>query len=82
VNRNPRVGDLIIRKHKPDYSECESPIGLVTKLEHNKWGHTSVFIHWQDTAPRDYYPKHGYASVNIHNLRSYFDVIRNGVSIP
>ena len=88
-SRHPRVGDMIVRKFEPtdvyiniDHVQTKDFIGLVRDIQLDRFGHQrSVFIEWTTEPPPDYSHKHGYAGVNIHNIRSEFDVIRDGVYI-
>jgi hypothetical protein len=76
--RMPKVGDLIIYKA----SSVPQHAGLVTEIHLDKYGHQrNVLIEWSTRPPPDYNEGWGYAGVNIHNQRSIFDVIRNGVEI-
>ena len=75
-DRMPRVGDLIVQKHKPDYQETST--GIVIEIKRDKYTHGSVFIHWFDDEPHGYQKRYGYAEANIHNCRSEFDVCRDG----
>ena len=76
VSRMPQIGDLIVRKYELDYRE--SPAGVVIEIERNRYGHGNVFIHWFDDGPHDYQERHGYSETNLHNLRSAFDIYRDG----
>ena len=86
-SRHPKLGDMLVVT-PPDYQHlsCEGDnqyVGVVYKIVLDKWGHQSkVFVAWQGDASPNYNRHHGYAGTNIHNLRSEFKVIRNGVSIP
>jgi hypothetical protein len=58
-------------------------VGMVYKIVLDKWGHkNNVFVSWQGDIAPNYNRGHGYCGMNIHNLRSEFRVIRNGVDIP
>ncbi len=73
-DRRPRIGDLIVRK-----GDNDSATGVVIEIEHDKYGHDkNTFIHWFGDIPRDYQKQHGYSGLNIHNLRSVFDIYRDG----
>ncbi len=80
---------MIVRKFEPtnvyiniDHAQAKDFIGLVREIQLDRFGHQrSVFIEWTTEPPPDYNQKHGYAGVNIHNIRSEFDVIRDGVYI-
>ena len=71
--RHAEVGDLIIQK---DLQAGEQWLGLVHNITRNKWGHEKVFIHWMGGAPPSYPERHGLSSMNIHNLRPEFDVVK------
>lgn len=78
--RMPKVGDVIIERCSRSKKDCP---GTVYEICLDTWGHQrNVFIHWASSSPVDYNPKHGYAGVNIHNLRDRFIMIRRGVEIP
>ena len=88
-SRHPRVGDMIIRKisHDDAYRKWvghdREYIGLVCDIRRDEYGHQSnVLIAWTEDTPPDYKDNIGYCGVNIHNIRSEFDVIRDGVNIP
>ena len=83
--RRPQIGDMLVvtprvaRHHSPE----KEYIGIVREIRLDRWGHQeNVFVQWSEDAPPNYNLAHGYAGTNIHNLRSEFEVIRNGVSIP
>ena len=76
ISRMPQIGDLIVRKYILDHRE--SPTGIVIEIKRNMHTHGSVFIHWFDNEPHDYQERHGYAETNLHNLRSTFDIYRDG----
>ena len=77
ICRHPQEGDLIVRKTE----ECNY-MGVVHQINLDKWGHQrNVYITWSNGTPGDYNSAHGYAGVNIHNLRHEFDVIREGIPI-
>jgi hypothetical protein len=85
----PRIGDMLIVKPEPRHTQCivgadvREYIGIVYKIEYNKWGHQEkVHVQWSDDMPPSYNKQHGYAGTNIHNLRSEFQVIRDGIDIP
>ena len=87
--RMPRIGDMLIVRSDSRRSQhivgadVRDFIGIVYNIEYDKWGHQkSVHVQWTDNPPPDYNSRHGYAGVNIHNLRSQFKVIRDGVNIP
>ena len=84
----PRIGDLLIVKPDPRVhqhivgADVKEYTGIVYKIELNKWGHQEkVHVQWSGGVPPNYNRKHGYAGTSIHNLRSEFTVIRDGVSI-
>ena len=84
-SRHPQLGDMIVQTCNPQYhcgDGCKH-IGLVHKLEIGKWSRSpeKAFVHWSTDPPRNYKEEYGIACVNIHNIRSEFEVIRNGVSI-
>lgn len=85
----PKLGDMLVVT--PDYRSSAIPkrwpadryVGVVYEIRLDKWGHqNNVFVAWQGDIAPNYNRNHGYCGVNIHNLRSEFEVIRNGVSIP
>ena len=76
VSRMPQIGDLIVRKYELD--DRQSPTGVVIEIERNSFGHGNVFIHWFDDKPSNYQERHGYSETNLHNLRSTFDIYRDG----
>ena len=81
--RTAEVGDMIVQ-HVGNGDEImtygggrvKSYTGVVHKITRNKWNHESVFITWSNGRPPRYYEEHGYASMNIHNLRKDFDIIK------
>ena len=76
------MGDLIIQR--PGGRGWDNPedvaarkdglrwIGVVCKVEKD----TRVWIHWSGKRPPTYNVEHGYLAVNIHNLRSNFDLVK------
>jgi len=81
--RIAEVGDLIIQyvgngDESPTYwgGRVKSYTGVVHKITSNKWGHETVFITWSNGKPPRYYEVDGYPSMNIHNLRKDFDIIK------
>ena len=85
--RWPMEGDMIVRKinHGDAYrkyvsNNCEY-IGLVHRVA--RAAHSgqigNVYITWSGEAPPDYKDQYGYSGLNIHNIRTEFDVIRGGV---
>jgi len=87
-SRMPKIGDLLIVRPDSRRSQCivgadmRDYIGIVYKIEHDKWGHQEkVHVQWSSDTPPNYNHNHGYAGTNIHNLRSEFRVIRNGTEI-
>mgnify|MGYP001310246435 CR=1 FL=1 len=88
MSRHAQVGDMIIRKiegndmYRTYVNESCNYIGLVHKVTRGPSGGLGdVYITWSGDTPPDYKEKHGYSALNIHNLRSGFDVIRDGVNI-
>ena len=86
-SRRPKLGDLLVvtlndhRSSRP--LGGAKYIGVVYEIRLDKWGHqNNVFVAWQAAPAPNYNRIHGYCGVNIHNLRSEFRVIRNGVDIP
>lgn len=75
--RHPMIGDLIIKTlHDVKH------FGIIKDIKLDRWGHQrNVMIAWADEVPFDYQEKHGYAGVNIHNLRHEYEIIRDGVII-
>jgi len=77
TNRTPSIGDMLIVK-----SDSSNIIGIIHNIMLDKWGHQkNVWVQWADARPSNYNPIHGYSGMNIHNLRSEFDIVRNGISI-
>ena len=81
--RIAEVGDMIIQHdpmgdQRPGITTAKwvSYTGIVHKVTRNKWGHETVFIHWPNGKPPRYREDYGYPSMNIHNLRRCFDVIK------
>ena len=88
-SRIPRIGDLLIvrpdsrRSQRIVGADVRDYIGIVYKIEHDEYCHPHrVHVQWSGDVPPNYNPHHGYAGTNIHNLRSEFKVIRNGINIP
>ena len=81
-SRRPQIGDMIIKCTGGNVFRRH--IGLVHGFKKGKWsGHNEVaFITWSTDPPPDYNEEYGYFCTNIHNLRSEFKVIRNGINIP
>ena len=83
MNRYPIIGDLIVVKPCPKRYKDLS--GFVPKKSYEgvvydiKKG--SVKLMWSGDVPPNYNPKFGYLSVNIHNLRHEFKIIRNGAEV-
>jgi hypothetical protein len=74
------IGDLIV---ETDEKTSDQYYGLVRDIVLDSWGHQRhVYIEWSGDTPRHYQKEHGYSGVNIHNIRSRYKVIRNGVSLP
>ena len=81
-SRHPKLGDLLVvtPERRPGANRY---VGMVSRIVLDKWGHqNNVFVIWQGNIAPNYNRLHGYAGTNIHNLRSEFEVIRSGVSIP
>ena len=81
--RTAEIGDMIIQHvgngdESPTYGggRVKSYTGVVHKITRNKWNHETVFITWSNGRPPRYYEEHGYPSMNIHNLRKDFDIIK------
>ena len=76
------VGDLIIQRPSArGWDSLEEAaareagvrwIGVVYKVESDK----RVWIHWSGKRPPTYNPQSGYLAVNIHNLRSNFELVK------
>ena len=83
-SRRPKLGDLlVVVSGRRSVRDQERFVGTIYKIVLDKWGHqNNVFVAWQGEAAPNYNHQHGYAGMNIHNLRSEFKVIRNGVNIP
>jgi len=69
-NRWAEVGDLIFHT-----TGGVRHAGVVYAVLHNRYNHGTVFINWV-TEPSQYNPRAGYSSVNIHNLRREFELIK------
>tara|TARA_R110000824_G_scaffold51047_2_gene142759 strand:- start:8740 stop:9024 length:285 start_codon:yes stop_codon:yes gene_type:complete len=85
--RTAEVGDMIIQHvgngdESPTFGNVrvKSYAGIVHKITRNKWSHETVFIVWSNGRPPRYYEEHGYPSMNIHNLRKDFDIIKTNSS--
>jgi|TARA_R110000824_G_scaffold155925_2_gene328742 hypothetical protein len=81
--RTAEVGDMILQHvgngdESPTFGRARvrSYTGIVHKITRNKWNHETVFIHWSNGRPPRYYEEHGYPSMNVHNLRKDFDIIK------
>ena len=75
-SRMPVIGDLII---ETDRKTQQKYLGIVCDIHLDDWGHQrNVYITWSGESPRTYREEHGYAGVNIHNLRPEFTIIRDG----
>ncbi len=72
-NRYPVVGDMIIQN---DHSTRRKWAGLVYKIEKNKWGHGTAFLHWSPEPPPYYKKEYGIPCVNVHNHHKMYDVIK------
>lgn len=76
------VGDLIIQR--PSARGWDSPEDVAARKAGVRWigivyeveGDTRVWIHWNGNRPPTYNVEHGYLAVNIHNLRSNFDLVK------
>ena len=85
--RSPKLGDILVvtlndRTTSRPLNDMKY-VGMVYKIILDKWGHKNeVFVSWQGDAAPNYNRVHGYCGMNIHNLRSEFRVVRNGVDIP
>ena len=76
-SRMPKLGDLIV-----EYCDESVHCGIVADIKLGKYGHQeNVFIHWSGNEPKVYNRKHGYSGINIHNLRSRYDLIREGKKV-
>ena len=86
-SRSPKLGDILVvtlndRSTSRPLTGVKY-VGMVYKIVFDKWGHkNNVFVSWQQDIAPNYNRKHGYCGANIHNLRSEFRVVRNGVDIP
>jgi len=87
-SRMPRIGDFLIvtpdpRLHHSIVGEDSGEYtGIVYEIEYDKYGHPyKVHVQWSGSVPPNYNRMHGYSGTNIHNLRSEFQVIRDGVNI-
>mgnify|MGYP006409492997 CR=1 FL=1 len=79
--RHPQVGDVIVQTCV-DEDGVQTHTGLVYKIElDNAMGPQRVLIEWATEEPSTYNRVWGYGGANIHNLRSEFQVIRQGVEI-
>ena len=86
-SRYPKLGDMLVvtlNDHRSSRPLGNMKyVGVVYEIRLDKWGHqNNVFVSWQQDIAPNYNREHGYCGVNIHNLRSEFKVIRNGVNIP
>lgn len=70
-SRHAEVGDLIIQRPSARGLEHLRWVGMVYKTEKG-----TVWIHWNSNRPPTYNVECGYTAVNIHNLRSNFDVVK------
>ena len=85
----PKIGDMLIvrpdsrRSQHTVGADVRDYIGIVYNIERDMYCHPHrVHVQWSGDIPPSYNPHHGYAGTNIHNLRSEFKVIRNGINIP
>ena len=75
----PKIGDMIIETSK---DTGQRYVGLVVEIQVDDWGHqTNVMIEWSGKSPKFYHNDRGYHGVNIHNIRSRYEVIRGGIKI-
>ena len=86
-SRSPKLGDILIvtlNDHRSPHPLGDVKyVGMVYKIILDIWGHKNeVFVTWQGDIAPNYNRVHGYCGANIHNLRSAFRVVRNGVDIP
>jgi len=90
-SRHPKLGDMLVvtPERRTSFtnvvvtSQTRKYVGVVYEIRLDKWGHqNNVFVAWQDAPAPNYNRVHGYCGMNIHNLRSEFRVVRNGVDIP
>ena len=78
-DRNASVGDMII--HTPrvrgnnNVDEPSKWIGIVHRIESNKYGHKTAFITWSQKHPY-YQEEYGESCVNIHNLHREYKVVK------
>ena len=80
MSRFPRIGDLILANTHTQRGRIF--VGIVNKIQLDKWGHQeNVFVSWQGDPAWGYNPRHGYAGLNIHNLRDQFRIFRGGEEI-
>jgi len=88
--RHPQIGDLLfVTCRKSDYNDrcfCQDGsarhVGIVREIEHDSYGHQKhVHIEWSSTPPLNYREEYGYSGTNIHNIRSEFQIVRDGVCI-
>lgn len=78
TSRHPRVGDMLIYNYK-SILPC---VGVVDRVEYDRFIHGNhVHVHWQSRSPSHYSHKYGFASINIHNMRHEFKVIREGIEV-
>tara|TARA_R110002060_G_scaffold15376_6_gene21446 strand:- start:689 stop:949 length:261 start_codon:yes stop_codon:yes gene_type:complete len=82
-SRKPIIGDILFVSSK---MSSHTYRGMVYDILLDNWGHQrNVFVHWMTDIPDQgggyYNQEHGYCGVNIHNLRSVFKIIRDGVEI-
>jgi hypothetical protein len=87
-SRSPELGDILVvtlndrTTSRPLKSDVKH-VGMIYKIVFDKWGHKNeVFVVWQGDPAPNYNRARGYCGMNIHNLRSEFRVVRNGVDIP
>ena len=78
-DRYAAVGDMIIHtarvRGNNNADEPNNWIGIVHRVERDKWGHGTAFITWSQKSPY-YHEKWGVSCVNIHNLHREYEVIK------
>ncbi len=86
-SRMPQIGDVIVEYSTPMFGigipvEADEHVGIVYKMVRNMHHQISnVYIHWQDSVPAEYHPRHGYCGTNIHNHRSKYRIFRAGQEV-
>ncbi len=80
TNRYPRVGDILVVNVPTHHNR--NFVGVINKINLDKWGFQgNIFVSWQTDPAWGYNPEHGYAGLNLLNLRSQFKIFRNGQEI-